>query len=57
MFTESPSVTLTSTGGTLSDAEQEIFLQELEKERQNLEDDVEDFKVYPVLQAGLTYRF
>ena len=34
-----------------------VFQAELEQERQNLEDDIEDFKVYPVLQAGLTFRF
>lgn len=57
MFTESPAVALTSNGGTLSDEEQAIFVDELEKERQNLEDDIEDFKAYPVVQAGLTFRF
>ncbi len=55
MFSGTPEVSLTSTGGTLSDDPN--FQAELENERQNLQDDVDDFEVYPVLQLGLTYRF
>ena len=55
MFTGSPDVELTSTGGSLSNDPN--FQQQLATEEQNLEDDVDKFKVYPVVQAGLTFRF
>ena len=57
MITDSPSVDLTSTGSNLTGDALAVFEAELEQERQNLEDDIEDFKTYPVLQVGLTYRF
>ncbi len=46
---------LQSTGGTLSS--NAAFLAELEQERQKAEDDVDDFKLWPVLQLGFLYRF
>jgi hypothetical protein len=55
MFTGSPDVELTSTGGSLSN--DPTFQSNLATEEQNLEDDVDDYKVYPVVQAGLTFRF
>lgn len=55
MFTGSPDVELTSTGGSLSNDPN--FQTQLQTEEQNLEDDVDKFKVYPVVQAGLTLRF
>jgi hypothetical protein len=46
---------LQSTGGTLSS--NAAFLAELEQERQQAEDDVDNFKLWPVLQLGFLYRF
>ena len=44
----------TSTGTLASDA---AFRAQLENERQDLQDDVDDYKVYPILQLTLGYRF
>jgi hypothetical protein len=55
MFTGSPDVGLTSTGGSLSNDAN--FQNQLAIEEQNLEDDIDDYKVYPVIQAGLTFAF
>lgn len=55
MFTGSPQVNLTSTGGSLSN--DPTFQAELAEEEQNLQEAIDDFKVYPVVQAGLTLRF
>lgn len=55
MFTGSPDVELNSTGGSLSNDSN--FQAQLATEEQNLEDDVDKFEVYPVIQAGLTFRF
>lgn len=55
MFTGSPQVDLTSTGGTLSNDAN--FQAELQQEEDNLEDDIDDYKVYPVVQAGITVSF
>lgn len=33
------------------------FQQDLERERQNLEDDIDDFTFYPVLNLGVSYAF
>lgn len=55
MFTGSPEVTMTSTGGTLSNDSN--VRQQLAIEAQNLEDDLNDYEVYPVVQAGLTWAF
>lgn len=44
----------TSTGTLANDA---AFRADLERERRSLQDDVDDYKVYPILQAGLKYRF
>ncbi|MET0370032.1 MAG: hypothetical protein ABW039_01505 [Sphingobium sp.] len=41
---------LTETSGTVS-------LTDLEVERQSLQDDVDDYKVYPILQAKIAYTF
>jgi hypothetical protein len=55
MFTGSPQVNLTSTGGTLSgDAS---FQTQLATEEQNLQDDIDTYEIYPVIQAGVTLRF
>lgn len=55
MFTDSPNIELTSRDGLLSD--DPTFIAEVEQEELNLEEDIEDFKVWPVLQAGITFRF
>jgi hypothetical protein len=46
---------LTSTGGTLST--NTAFLQQLALEEQRAEDDADDYKYWPILQIGLSYRF
>lgn len=55
MFAGSPKVNLTSTGGSLSNDTN--FQAQLAIEERNLQDDIDDFKVYPVVQAGLTFSF
>lgn len=55
MFTGSPEVNLTSTGGTLSN--DATFQAELQEEEDNLEGDIDDYEVYPVIQAGITVSF
>ncbi len=66
MFTQSPSVTLRSVGGDrtvegATDAQnaelEAMFQAELLKEARAIEQDAEDFKVFPVLQAGITFAF
>lgn len=48
-------VTLESTGGTLSN--DPTLTAELEREKANVEDEIDAFGVYPVVQAAITYRF
>ncbi len=55
MFSGSPQVNLTASGGTLSN--DAAFQNQLAIEETNLQDDVDDYEYYPVVQAGLTYRF
>lgn len=55
MYTGQPDVTLKATGGTLSNDPN--FQQQVMQEQQKLQGDVDNFKVYPVIQAGLTVRF
>jgi len=55
MFTGSPQVNLKSTGGSLSS--DTAFQNQLAIEEQNLQDEVDDYEIYPVVQAGLTFRF
>lgn len=55
MFTGTPDVNLTSTGGTLSNDNN--FQTQLAAEEQNLQNDVNTYEIYPVIQAGLTFRF
>jgi hypothetical protein len=54
MFTGSPDVALTSSGGSLSNDAN--FQNQLAIEEQNLQDAIDDFKVYPVVQLGLTFK-
>jgi hypothetical protein len=53
-FVGSPEVAL-SASGPLSD--NDIFLTELERERAQFEEDIKDFKFYPVISLSLFYRF
>lgn len=55
MFTGSPQVNLSSTGGSLSN--DPTFQAELAEEEADLQEDIDDFEIYPVVQAGLTVRF
>ena len=55
MYTGSPGVSLSTTGGTLSN--DPTFKTQLANEQTNLESDVDIYKYYPVLQAGMTFRF
>ncbi len=53
-FTGSPSVALSATGTMADNA---TFQGHLASEEQDLEDDLEDFKFYPVFSANLYFRF
>jgi hypothetical protein len=56
MMQGSPKIeNLTSTGGTLSS--NTTFLQQLALEEQRAEDDAHDYKYWPIIQIGLSYRF
>ena len=50
-FTQSPDVTLSATGAAPG------LAADLERERKDIEDDLEHYKFYPVLSAGLFFRF
>lgn len=54
LFQGSPKLSLAANGGLL--ANDPTFLQELEKERREAEDDA-DFKLWPVLQLNFAWRF
>ena len=54
-FTDSPDASLTSVGGTFS--ADPTLLANLEKERKDIEDDLDSFKFYPVISLGLFFRF
>ncbi len=54
LFQGSPKLNLAANGGLL--ANDPTFLQELEKERREAEDDA-DFKLWPVLQLNFAWRF
>jgi len=53
-FTDSPDVALSANGTLASDP---AFQADLARERADIEDDLEPFKLYPVLSLGLYYRF
>lgn len=48
-------VTLRSVGGTLSD--DPLLQQQLSVEEARIEEEIEDYEYYPVVQLGLSYRF
>jgi len=54
MFTGSPDVRLSATGPGTSDPG---FEDDLRREEQSLKDELSDFKLYPVVSLGVTYRF
>ncbi len=54
-FTGAPEVTLISADGLLSESEE--LLDALAVEVEELEDDIDAFRFYPVLRVGLAYRF
>ncbi|MEB3829704.1 hypothetical protein [Phormidium sp. CCY1219] len=53
MFQRSPEVNLTATGGAGSPGLQT----ELQREEEDLQEDLDGFRFYPVLQIGVTYQF
>jgi len=55
VFQGEPTVNLQTVGGTLSD--NSLLLDEVEREEQELQDDANDFDVYPVVSLGLFYSF
>ena len=55
VFQGEPTVNLQTVGGTLSD--NSLLLEEVEREEQELQDDANDFDVYPVIALGLFYNF
>jgi hypothetical protein len=56
-FQGNPNVKLGSTGCTGAKAVCNAVASDVEAERLGLQDDIDGFKVYPVLRASLTYRF
>lgn len=57
MFTGSPDVSVRCTQVAAGAAAQSICNQQAEAEEDELEDEVGDFKVYPVVSLGFAYRF
>ena len=51
----SPNIELTSVGGTLSN--NPALISELEVEEASAQDDIDEYKFYPILEAGASYRF
>jgi len=59
LFQGSPKLEMTATG-PITDPSNPLhsqFTADLERERQSAQDDLSDFKMYPVLGIGLSYRF
>lgn len=55
LFSGTPEVELSATGGTLTG--DPTFQEELAREEQNLQDEVDQFEVYPVINLGLSWGF
>lgn len=53
-FTGSPNIALSATGTLAGDPD---FQADLAREERDLQDDLDDFKIYPVLSANLYFRF
>lgn len=54
-FGDAPQVDLNASGGTLSN--DPTFQARLNQEEADIQDDADDYKVLPVVQVGVTYRF
>lgn len=54
-FGDAPEVDLNASGGTLSN--DPTFQARVRDEEANIQDDADNFKILPVVQAGLTYKF
>ncbi|QTC90332.1 hypothetical protein [Brevundimonas goettingensis] len=54
-FGDEPQVDLNASGGTLSN--DPTFQAQLAQEEADIQDDADNFKVLPVVQVGVTYRF
>lgn len=54
LFQGTPNVVLSADGPISTDA---TFQQELALEQKNLQDDLDSYKVYPVVTLGVSYRF
>ena len=54
LFQGSPDVNLSADGLLANDS---TFLSDLQREEDNLEDDISAFKFYPVIALGVTYKF
>lgn len=52
-----PQVDLSTQGGTPAVNQSPAFLASLEQEEANAEDDIKGFTMYPVVSAGVNYRF
>ncbi len=55
VFQGEPEVNLQSVGGSFSD--NPLLIAEVEREEQELQDDADEFDLYPVISLGLSYRF
>lgn len=55
MYQDAPQVALSASGGLLSS--DPAFLAELAKEEAKIQDEIDDYKFYPVVALGLIYRF
>ena len=55
VFQGEPTVNLQTVGGTLSN--NPLLLDEVEREEQELQEDANDFDIYPVVSLGLFYNF
>lgn len=54
-FGDAPQVRLSASGGTLSDTP--LFQEILADEERDIQEEADDYKVLPIVQIGLSYRF
>jgi hypothetical protein len=57
MFTGEPDVKITSVGGVRTPQQDAAFQQAITDAQNTAKKDAKDFKIYPVVEAGLTYKF
>ncbi len=55
MFTGSPEIALDASGGILTD--DPVLQAEIQREVENLEEEVDDYEYYPVINLGVAFRF